>query len=95
MSEILSSQILSYQECTWSFALTATRSIGESHRPLRICTHLELIQSVLLTYRFSDEHEFTKPNDERALRLMDHAARAVMEAHPDIMLAFGESDEYR
>ncbi|KAF8645868.1 hypothetical protein AX16_007526 [Volvariella volvacea WC 439] len=45
-------------------------------------------------HRFSEEHEFSKPNDLRALELMDHAARSLMEAYPDIMLAFGESDEY-
>jgi Uncharacterized conserved protein len=44
---------------------------------------------------FSEEHGFTKPNDQRALQLMDHAARDVMQEHPDIILAFGESDEYR
>ena len=26
---------------------------------------------------------------------MDHAARDVMEEYPDIVLGFGESDEYR
>ena len=46
-------------------------------------------------HRFSEKHEFTKPNDVRALQLMDHAARNVMEEYPDIILAFGESDEYR
>lgn len=40
-------------------------------------------------------HDFTKPNDERALQLMDHAARDVMNEFKDILLAFGESDEYR
>jgi hypothetical protein len=45
--------------------------------------------------RFSDKHGFAKPNDIRALQLMDHAAKDVMEEHPDIVLAFGESDEYR
>ena len=45
--------------------------------------------------RFSDEHGFAKPNDERALKLMDHAAQAVMAEYKDIVLAFGESDEYR
>ena len=43
----------------------------------------------------SQDHEFVKPNDERALQLMDHAARAVMDEFKDIVLAFGESDEYR
>lgn len=46
-------------------------------------------------HRFSEKHEFTKPNDVRALQLMDHAARDLMEEYPDIILAFGESDEYR
>ena len=36
-----------------------------------------------------------RPNDERALQLMDHAARDVMNEFKDIVLAFGESDEYR
>jgi tRNA(His) 5'-end guanylyltransferase len=45
--------------------------------------------------RFSDIHTFQKPYDERALMLMDHSARAVMEEYKDAVLAFGESDEYR
>ena len=45
--------------------------------------------------RFSEKHGFTKPNDLRALQLMDHAAKDLMVEHPDIVLAFGESDEYR
>ena len=46
-------------------------------------------------YRFSEDHEFAKPNDVRALMLMDEAATSVMEAFADITLAFGESDEFR
>ncbi|KAF8963161.1 tRNAHis guanylyltransferase [Flammula alnicola] len=45
-------------------------------------------------HRFSDKHEFSKPNDIRALQLMDHAAKDVLEEYPDIILAFGESDEF-
>jgi tRNA(His) guanylyltransferase len=45
--------------------------------------------------RFSDVHEFEKPNDKPALDLMDRAARAVMDELPDVVMAFGESDEYR
>ncbi|KAI6155849.1 Thg1 C terminal domain-containing protein [Pisolithus tinctorius] len=45
-------------------------------------------------HRFSEEHGFTKPNDERALKLMDHAAMDVMTEYKDIVLAFGESDEF-
>lgn len=44
--------------------------------------------------RFCEDHGFEKPNDERALALMDDAALAVMAAFPDVRLAFGESDEY-
>ncbi|KAG7090131.1 hypothetical protein E1B28_011739 [Marasmius oreades] len=45
-------------------------------------------------HRFSDQHNFSKPNDLRALKLMDRAAEALMEEYPDIVLGFGESDEY-
>ena len=45
--------------------------------------------------RFSEKHNFAKPNDVRALQLMDHAAQDLMEEYPDIVLAFGESDEFR
>ncbi|KAJ7503327.1 Thg1 C terminal domain-containing protein [Mycena galericulata] len=45
-------------------------------------------------HRFSDEHQFTKPNDIRALELMDHAAKDLIEKYPDIVLGFGESDEF-
>ncbi|KAH7928112.1 tRNAHis guanylyltransferase [Leucogyrophana mollusca] len=45
-------------------------------------------------HRFSDEHGFVKPNDERALQLMDHAAKSLMSEYNDIVLGFGESDEF-
>jgi len=45
-------------------------------------------------HRFSEAHQFAKPNDVRALRLMDTAAKALMEEHKDLVLGFGESDEY-
>ncbi|KAF8923187.1 putative tRNAHis guanylyltransferase [Dissophora ornata] len=45
-------------------------------------------------HKFSAAHEFTKPNDIRALNLMNHAARSVMHELDDILIAFGESDEY-
>ncbi|EFW99460.1 trnahis guanylyltransferase [Grosmannia clavigera kw1407] len=37
---------------------------------------------------------FEKPNDKRALDLMNAAAKAVMSDLPDISLAYGVSDEY-
>lgn len=45
--------------------------------------------------RFSDLHKFRKPNDVRALELADRAAKSLMDQYPDIVLGFGESDEYR
>jgi tRNA(His) guanylyltransferase len=44
--------------------------------------------------KFADAHEFDKPNDSRALELMDCAALAVVKEFPDIKIAYGESDEY-
>jgi tRNA(His) guanylyltransferase len=49
----------------------------------------------LRSYRFSEDHEFAKPNDVRALQLMDEAAVSVVKTFTDITLAFGESDEFR
>ncbi|KAK9451036.1 tRNAHis guanylyltransferase-domain-containing protein [Limtongia smithiae] len=45
-------------------------------------------------HRFSAHYKFAKPNDRRALNLMNHAARAVMEQIPDTTAAYGQSDEY-
>ncbi|KAK3907054.1 tRNA guanylyltransferase [Staphylotrichum tortipilum] len=44
--------------------------------------------------KFSAKHGFEKPNDKRALELMNAAARAVMAELPDITIAYGVSDEY-
>ena len=61
-----------------------------------IGTRLVVRDDLVFIYdRFSDKHNFNKPNDLRALELMDHAARDVMEEYPDIVLGFGESDEFR
>lgn len=46
-------------------------------------------------FRFSAKYEFEKPNDRRALDLMNAAAKAVMNEHPDIVISYGISDEYR
>ncbi|CAK7224154.1 tRNA-His guanylyltransferase [Sporothrix eucalyptigena] len=40
------------------------------------------------------KYGFEKPNDKRALDLMNTAAKAVMADLPDIVLAYGVSDEY-
>lgn len=45
-------------------------------------------------HKFSALHEFKKPNDAQALGLMQAAATAVMKDLPDIVLAYGVSDEF-
>ncbi len=45
-------------------------------------------------HKFSKVHEFEKPNDNKALQLMNAAAVAVMEDFSDIVLAYGDSDEF-
>lgn len=45
--------------------------------------------------RFSDKYGFEKPNDRRALDLMNAAAVDVMKDLPDLNIAYGVSDEYR
>ncbi|XP_055524405.1 probable tRNA(His) guanylyltransferase isoform X2 [Wyeomyia smithii] len=44
--------------------------------------------------KFCDVHKFTKPNDERGLNLMSLAAITVMQEFNEIILAYGQSDEY-
>ncbi|KAL3818836.1 hypothetical protein ACJIZ3_004741 [Penstemon smallii] len=44
--------------------------------------------------RFSQVHEFEKPNDKKALELMITCAVAVLEQFPDIIFSYGYSDEY-
>jgi tRNA(His) guanylyltransferase len=47
-------------------------------------------------FRFSRAHVFTKPNDINAIHLMNQAAKSVMrELSSDIVLGYGDSDEYR
>ncbi|XP_054783055.1 tRNA(His) guanylyltransferase 2-like [Prosopis cineraria] len=46
-------------------------------------------------HKFSETHGFVKPNDERALNLMNLCAMAVLEEfQPDVVFAYGVSDEY-
>lgn len=45
-------------------------------------------------HKFSTKHKFEKPNDSRALCLMNRAAMFVMENYKDILLGYGQSDEY-
>ncbi|KTW28808.1 hypothetical protein T552_01438 [Pneumocystis carinii B80] len=45
-------------------------------------------------HKFSNKHNFEKPNDIRSLNLMNDAATNVFLKFPDIILAYGNSDEY-
>lgn len=83
-----------------SFGSTDTLSTSESESSLAQAHFSFLLEAHLLLLpssfdRFSDLHEFKKPNDLRALELMDRAAKTVMDEYPDVVLGFGESDEYR
>lgn len=45
-------------------------------------------------HKFSEKHCFEKPNDHRALWLMNRAAVTVMEEFKDVVISYGQSDEY-
>ncbi|CAG8521424.1 11220_t:CDS:2 [Acaulospora morrowiae] len=45
--------------------------------------------------RFSERHQFAKPNDQSALDLMNKCAATIINDIQDIVLAYGQSDEYR
>lgn len=45
-------------------------------------------------HRFSEAHGFTKPNDVKALNLMNACAEHVMNEFNDIVITYGQSDEY-
>lgn len=44
--------------------------------------------------RLSTQYHFEKPNDKRALNLMNAAAIAVMRSLPDLCIGYGVSDEF-
>jgi tRNA(His) guanylyltransferase len=67
--------------------------------PLFGVLHIHLSRSLLTPHnltalRLSTHYSFTKPNDSRALNLMNAAASAVVSSLPDICIAYGVSDEY-
>ena len=45
-------------------------------------------------HKFANVHNFSKPNDERALNLMNHAAAMVIKEFNEIIISYGQSDEY-
>ena len=60
-------------------------------------THTHTHTHIIIMYhacRFSQKHDFDKPNDVRALNLMNRCGESVMREFPDVVLAYGQSDEY-
>ena len=56
----------------------------------------QLDAQLLFEYcRFTQKHEFEKPNDKNGLDLMNSAAKYVMNEIPEVILAYGQSDEFR
>ena len=45
-------------------------------------------------HKFSDAHNFAKPNEKAALDLMNKCACNVMNEFNEIILSYGQSDEY-
>jgi len=45
-------------------------------------------------HKFSDSHKFEKPNSKPALDLMNKCASSVMTEFNEIILSYGQSDEY-
>ncbi|KAL6705912.1 tRNA-His guanylyltransferase [Coniothyrium glycines] len=44
--------------------------------------------------KLTTKYKFAKPNDQNGVNLMNAAAEAVMKELPDLVLAYGNSDEY-
>lgn len=40
-------------------------------------------------------HKFDKPNDEKALELMNECANAVLQQFPEVIFSYGYGHEYR
>ncbi|XP_037432491.1 tRNA(His) guanylyltransferase 2-like isoform X1 [Triticum dicoccoides] len=66
----------------------------EFHRHLPASNWIVVLIDGCHFHRFSELHAFEKPNDERALRLMNACATSMLEKFPDIVFAYGVSDEY-
>lgn len=54
-----------------------------------------IIDVLKIEARLTKKYEFEKPNDRRALDLMNSAATEIVKHFIDIVIAYGQSDEYR
>lgn len=65
----------------------------EEHRLLPQCWGVIRLDGRAFT-KFSKAHGFKKPNDDRCIGLMNYCAVEVMRQYPDVIMAYGHSDEY-
>ena len=63
--------------------------------PVEPASGVEITCLIQAATSLSNRYQFAKPNDRRALNLMNAAACAVIKNIPDLCLAYGVSDEYR
>lgn len=93
MSEHLSNQTVYFLNPGSLCESTAADSTGASEG--RHTFFFPGIISERYLFRLSDKYGFEKPNDRRALDLMNAAAVSVMKDLPELSIAYGVSDEYR
>lgn len=107
--------ILKFRQCIRKMACSKYEYVKNFELDDRILPNIWIVVRVdgKGFHRFSQKHNFAKPNDERgesriafkppstthplpllALNLMNHAAIGVMQEYRDIIMAYGESDEY-
>eukprot|EP01096_Ripella_sp_DP13-Kostka_P005026 TRINITY_DN1766_c0_g1_i1.p1 TRINITY_DN1766_c0_g1~~TRINITY_DN1766_c0_g1_i1.p1 ORF type:complete len:328 (+),score=140.27 TRINITY_DN1766_c0_g1_i1:25-984(+) len=44
--------------------------------------------------KFTADHDFEKPNDRRGLELMNEAGKRIMKDYSEVLIAYGDSDEF-
>ena len=85
-----------------SFSSTSTMALSRfeyvkkferSHELLRGCWIVVRLDGKGF-HKFSDKHNFIKPNDKRCLDLMSQCAKVVMKEFHEVFMAYGQSDEY-
>lgn len=73
---------------------TSTSESCTCVRDIPVVSQIKWCDVLVFCGRFAEQHTFTKPNDNRALGLMTRSARSVMEELEDIVIAYGQSDEF-
>ena len=81
------------------FSATAVQNVYHSSTRVRdnllvTVDPISLEPTIDVFARFSKRQDFAKPNDRRAIDLMNAAAVEVVKQFSDIVIAYGQSDEY-